>query len=236
MRRLQHVLSLAVVAAAWLLLIGSESRAGTITLPNTANNLEGNTVDFPHTWTFTFNLVTATGSGTAAPDLSSIAVNAVSPLSGSTTNTNAVLPFGFALVGSVVSAATGQNQDLFLNFTVTAPKPIDTVILSGTGGATAGAFVRVDETFINGLTGLPDGSLSLSGGGTVTFTLPTPTTDLIVSKNIHADGGSAAGGSASYSSVVNAFNIVPEPAGAVMLGSGMLGVLGFALSRRKNKV
>ena len=224
--KVERALSLAVVAAAWLLLIGSESRAGSINLPNTADNLQGNTVPFPHNWTFAFTQVLASGT-----NLSGIQVNALSPLSPSTTtNSNAVLPFGFQLAGSVVSAATGQTSDLLLGFTVTSPGPITTVTLEGTGGATSGAGARIDERFTNGLTGLPDGTLSLTGGGTVTLTLSTPTTDLEVFKNITANGGTVAGGIASYSDVQNTFNVgsgavVPEPASWAMLGIGLSGLL-----------
>jgi PEP-CTERM motif len=223
--KVERALSLAVVAAAWLLLIGSESRAGSINLPNTADNLQGNTVPFPHNWTFTFTEVVATGTNPSV-----IQVNALSRLSTTTTNSNAVLPFGFQLAGSIVSAATGQTSDLLLGFTVTSPGPITTVTLEGTGGATPNAGARIDETFTNGLTGSADGTLSLTGGGTVTFTLPTPTTDLEVSKNITANGGTVAGGIASYSDVQNTFNVgtgavVPEPASWAMLGIGLSGLL-----------
>ncbi len=222
-RRFLSFTLLATLVAASLLLVGSESRAGSSNLPNTADNLAGNTVAFPHNWTFAFTQVVPTDT-----NLSVIQVNALSPLSTTTTNSNAVLPFGFQLAGSVVSAVAGQTSDLLLNFTVTSPGPITTVTLEGTGGATAGAGARIDETFTNGLTGLPDGTLSLTGGGTVTFTLPTPTTDLEVSKDITANGGTVAGGIASYSDVQNTFNVsgvVPEPASWGMLGIGLSGLL-----------
>jgi len=209
-------------------------------LPNTADNLQGNTVPFPHNWTFAFTQVLA--SGTNPPVLSGIQVNALSPLSTTTTNSNAVLPFGFQLAGSIVSAVTGQTSDLLLSFTVTSPGPITTVTLEGTGGATSGAGARIDETFTNGLTGLADGTLSLTGGGTVTLTLSTPTTDLEVSKNITANGGTVAGGIASYSDVQNTFNVgtsgavVPEPASWAMLGIGLSGLLAIRRFFRRTSV
>ena len=230
-RRFLSFTLLATLVAASLLLVGSESRAGSINLPNTADNLQGNTVPFPNTWSFAFTQVLP--GGDTPPVLSEIQVNALSPLSPTTTNNNAVLPFGFQLAGVVVSATMGHTSDLLLNFIVTSPGPITTVTLEGNGGATPGAAARIDETFTNGLTGLQDGPpLSLTGGGTVTLTLPTPTTELVVSKDITANGGSDPGGIASYSDVRNTFNVsgavppgVPEPASWAMLGIGLSGLL-----------
>jgi len=225
-----RVLSLAAVTAG-LLLIGSESRAASINLPNTANNLQGNSVAFgPPSTTFAFTQVTAGGS--QPPVLSGITVNA---LSGSTSNLLAVPPFGFQLAGSVVSATQGNTSDLLVVYTVTSAVPIVSVTLFATGGAANGGSSLISETLTNGNGNTPDGSFSLVSGQ-VTFTLPTPTTVLIISKDINANGGSSAGGIASYSDVRNLINtggVIPEPASVVMLGAGLMGVLGFGLRRTK---
>jgi hypothetical protein len=221
---------LAALAAATLLLIGAETKAASITLPTTANNLQGNSFVLGDK-TFSFTQVTATNT-----TLTNIQVNPLSPLG--TTQAAAVQPFGFQLAGSVVSAAPGTTSDLLLNFTVTSSDgPITAVTLFSTGGGASGGAGIISETLVNGLTGLPDGSFSVSNStpSPITFTLPTPTTVLIVSKDINAVAGAT--GTASYSDVRNTFiQGVPEPASMVMLGTGVVGIFGLSLLRKKNKV
>jgi len=236
--KLGRLLSLAVVTAG-LVLIGSESRAAT--LPASAATVAAGlpySVPFPAApgWTIVFNAVTAGGS--QPPVLSGIQVNALS-LAGSPnqpqpSSTLAVPPIGFQVAGGVTSATTGNSSDLLLNVTVTSPVPIVSVTLVATGGASGSGASIISETLTNGNGGGADGSFSLVGGGQVTFVLPTPTNNLIVSKDINSNGGSIAGGIASYSDVRNSFNtVIPEPASVVMLGCGLVGVLGLGLRRTK---
>jgi len=238
--KLGRLLSLAVVTAG-LVLIGSESRAAAVVLPSNAAVLATappNTVTYTAApgWSIIFNAITA--GGTQPQPLAGIAVNALS-LAGSPnqpqpSSTLAVPPIGFQLTGSITSATTGNSSDLLLNFTVTSPAPIVSVTLSATGGASAGGASIISETLTNGNGGGADGSFSLVGGGQVVFILPTPTNNLIVSKDINSNGGSIAGGIASYSDVRNSFNtVIPEPASVVMLGCGLVGVLGLGLRRTK---
>ena len=101
-------------------------------------------------------------------------------------------------------------------------------------GRPTAALALISETLTNGNGNTPEGSFSLVSGQ-VTFTLPTPTTVLIISKDINANGGSSTGGIASYSDVRNLINtgVIPEPASVVMLGAGLMGVLGLGLRRTK---
>jgi hypothetical protein len=216
------------------MLYGTESRAAAISLPTTANLLQGNTVAFaPPTTTFSFTALTPTGTNGGTPTLSSIQVAPLSPV-GAATNTAAVPPFGFALNGSVVSVAQGQTGDLLVQYTVTSAVPILQLILSATGGGFSGGSASISETITNNNGGGADGSFTLGNGGTVIFTLPTPTTSITVSKDINANGGSSVGGGASYSSVSNlVVTTVPEPASVVMLGCGLVGAIGLGLRRTK---
>ena len=223
-----RLLSLAVVAAG-LLVLGSESRAALITLPTTANNLEGNSVVFSNpSTTFSFQNLTATNTS-----LSGIEVNPLSPL-GTPSSGTAVPPFGFQLAGGVVSAAQGQTSDLLVNYTIVSALPITSVTLIANGGTSPGGSASISETFIDGNTGLADGSFFFTGAGTFTFVLPTPTTHLIVSKDINVVGGV---NGASYSDVRNVVNgAIPEPASVVMLGCGLVGALGLGLRRARKTV
>jgi hypothetical protein len=145
-----------------------------------------------------------------------------------------VAPFGFALNGSIVSAAQGQVSDLLITYNVTSATPILQVVLSATGGAVNGGVALISETITNANGGGGDGSFTLGGGGTVIFTLPTPSTSINISKDINANGGASAGGGAEYSSVSNTVvTSVPEPASVVMLGCGLVGALGLGLRRTK---
>jgi len=226
--KLGRLLSLAVVAAG-LVVIGSESRAASITLPTTANNLAGNSVLFgPPSTTFAFTGVTPTNT-----TLSGIVVNPLSPV-GTASNTTATPPFGFQLAGSVVGASgSGVSSDLLITYTATTTGPnFVSMTLFATGSFTGTGSASIGETIINGNTNLVEGSFNLSGGGQVTFVLPTPTNNLLVSKDINALSGT--NGSGSYSDVRNVINItIPEPASVVMLGCGLVGVLGIGLRRTK---
>jgi hypothetical protein len=228
--KLGRILSLAVVAAG-LVLMGSESRATSISLPTTANLLAGNTVAFsPPATTFSFTAVTA--SGTAAPVLTGITAAPLSPV-GAASNTAAVPPFGFALNGSVVSAAQGQTSDLLVQYTVTSAVPILQLELSAVGSATPGALALISETITNQNNVVQ--TLTLNGGGTVFLTLAPGSTSLAIGKDINANAtGAGAGGGASYSSVSNLIiTAVPEPASVVMLGCGLIGAFGLGLRRTK---
>jgi len=226
--KLGRILGLAA-ATAGLMLIGSESKAAPITLPTTANLLAGNTVAFsPPATTFSFTSVTPT-----LTTLASITVNPLSPV-GAASNAAAVPPFGFNLIGPIVSAAQGQVSDLSIIYTVTSATPILQVILTATGGASGGGAALISENITNNNTGLGDGSFTLANGGTVIFTLLTPSTNITISKDINANGGASAGGGASYSQVGNlVVTTVPEPASVVMLGCGLVGALGIGLRRTK---
>jgi hypothetical protein len=210
------------------MVIGTESRAAPISLPTTANLLAGNTVAFsPPAVTFSFTALTATNTV-----LSSIQVAPLSPV-GALSNTSALPPFGFALNGSVVSAAQGQSSDLLVVYTVTSATPIFQLELSATGGAVNGGSALISETITNNNNNQVQ-SLNLAGGGTVFLTLTTPSTNVTVSKDINVNGGASVGGAGSYSSVSNlVITSVPEPASVVMLGCGLVGALGLGLRRTK---
>jgi len=229
--KLGRILSLAA-ATAGLVLIGTESRAAPISLPNTANNLAGSTVTFgPPTTTFSFLTVTASGTGGALPVLSAINVLPLSPI-GATSNGVAIPPFGFQLIGSSIAAAAGQTADLNLQYTVTSSANIVQLVLSAAGGASGGGAAVINETITNNNTSLPDGTLQLVGGGTVMLTLNVPSNNITITKDINVQGGSS--GTANYSQVSNTVGfVVPEPASVVMLGCGLVGAFGLGLRRTK---
>jgi hypothetical protein len=222
-----RLFSLAALAAASLLLIGAESKAALITLPNTANNLQGNSFVVGNTG-FNFALVLPTGSITPA-SLASVAVLPLSPVG--TTQGGAVAPFGFELAGAgIADGPGGDNGDLLLNFTVTSPVPITAVVLTVTGGGFGGGFGLVTENVFNPVTGALIGSATISNGS-VTIALSQALTTINIIKDIFVSGGPSGG--FSYSDIQQTFIPIPEPTSVVMLGCGLVGVIGLGLRRVK---
>jgi hypothetical protein len=225
-----RLFSLAALTAATLLFIGAESKAAVITLPSTANSLQGNSFTVPTVPGLSFSFSQVLGSGTV--NLPAVTVAALSPTGA--TQAGAVAPFGFQLAGAGIQAGPGQVGDLLINFSVSSPLPILSVTLFATGGATGNGSASITEIVTNPTTGVVIGQATIVNG-TVTITLTQALTTINVSKDIAVNGGTQVGVSgASYSDIRQTFNtVIPEPTSVIMLGLGLVGVGGLGLRRAK---
>jgi len=226
-----HILRLAIVAAAGLLLGGSESGATSISLPTTADQLTSNSITFgPPSTTFSF--VSVNASGTAPPTLSGITVNPLSPV-GTSTNLTAGPPFGFDLTGSVVSANTGQTSELILTYMVQTTGPVFTSLNLYVDGTTSGGTMSVTETLTNLNGGGSEGSFSTNSFDMpINYPIPVATSGLVIIKDIKVVGKATVIEVRDTVAATQAVSL-PEPASVVMLVCGLAGVLGLSLCRRK---
>jgi hypothetical protein len=140
---------------------------------------------------------------------------------------------GFAITGPI-SAADGEQGDLFVEFTVSVSSgAISGVGLSFNGAAAgAGSDASVVETF-EGISDLELFVFATGGGGLdLIDEADLSATSLRVAKDILVDS-TEGGGIAVISRVEQTFEVVPEPAAAVLLGMGLVGV---AFLRRRQVV
>jgi hypothetical protein len=140
------------------------------------------------------------------------------------------------------SVSANQGLDSAIGFTVTvipggnAIKDVE-ASMSGYNAMPAG-LVAVGETFASGGTSL--GSLGLLSDGTTidsaAVTLLSTVMSLDVLKDISVNGNYIAGGGnfATVSIVRDQFSEVPLPPSALLLGSGLLGLVGLGWRRRKS--
>jgi PEP-CTERM motif len=213
--------------AAGLLVLGFgalDARAASVSLPNTLNNLLGNSTTVDGTANggevLTFSAFTFTASSVppgSAPAASSIDVSAFTSVHGET---------GFALTGTL-SAPANTMVDVSITYVVTAPagQSLTDAFLSTAGGG-SGSYL-VNETLTNPVTGLPIATLAASSTGApgevVSF---GGVQSILVTKDIFLTGG-ATGESLSVIQQAFSSNTTPEPASWALLGIGMTGFLAF---------
>src|SRR5262249_39466985 len=160
------------------LFAGTEAKATLITLPSTANSLQGNSFNVPTVPGLTFAFSQALPTGSADPTL--IVVAALSPTGA--TQDNALPPFGFQLAGAGFQAIAGQKGDFLLNFSVTSPTPITQVVLFANGGVIGNGAISITECVTNPNGGAVLGQAKISSG-TITIDLSEALTTINISKD-----------------------------------------------------
>jgi PEP-CTERM motif len=207
--KLRRLFSLAALAASFLV-VGAQSQAAFI---STLGTLQGKVVNIDGL-TYTFNTVVLDGSATAA--------------AGATVQTTAT-GSGFEIIGGGISALTNQTGDVAISYTISSPTPITSLTLVGVGSASGSGSQSIDE-FVTGVSG----SLHLTSTGTLTLPIPG-LTSITVLKDIFVTGGTAIGGSASWSIIDQMVTTtIPEPTSMVLMGTGLVGVVGLGLRRMKS--
>lgn len=128
------------------------------------------------------------------------------------------------------AAGPGQFMDSLIQFDVQSlGNAITDISATMISGHVFTGIASVTENTTEGNILLYDSSLGIHTSDIITF---DPTMDVIhVSKDIGVNGG--AEGLATISGVTNNFSEVPEPATMLLLGSGLIGLAGYARRRFK---